>query len=225
VRVLCRHYCILLFIGKSYFLNKILLNWTGFFPNDRISRVILVHKFGGQECYDELRRHFGTKLIMTKQFDKEILQSETDGGTTILILDDVLHEIVNESLLATIITGGCHHLRICTFIIGHQLFASRHVNWQTITRNVTMLALFQSPRDMSILSYLNRQLYPKTGGRRGCNYVSSAYELARKDQLLHNNNPYGYLLVDCSIGCSPKYRLRTGLLPADSKFCYAVNGD
>ncbi len=209
--------------GKSFFLNSLLLNWEEHFPEDDIRRVILVHKFSGQPCYDVLRRHFGDKLLMTKQFSEKLLDTEyigkPDQGYALIIIDDCLHECVTDPLLTSIAVGGVHHLKICLFIVAHQLYASRHVNWITCSRNASMIALFQAPRDMSVLQHLNRQLYPKVGGK---NYVAEAYELAVRDQLRYNANPYGYLLIDCTIQCPRRCRLKTGLVKGEEKFCYVT---
>ena len=111
----------------------------------------------------------------------------------------------------------CIFFSICTFIVCHNLYASRHPNWIAVARNVTMLAIFQCPRDMAVLGYLNRQLYP---GKSKQNYVIEAYKMAQHDQLKYNNNKFSYLLVDCSIDCPNRYRLRTGMGPRQNKYCY-----
>ena len=114
--------------GKSEFLNKLLLNWNDIFPVSDIRRVILVHKFSAQPCYDTLRKHFGDKLIMTKQFNEKILEPEyigkPDQGYALIIIDDCLHECITEPLLTSIAVGGVHHLKICLFIVVHQLYGS-----------------------------------------------------------------------------------------------------
>ena len=82
-----------------------------------------------------------------------------------------------------------------------------------------MLALFKQPRDMQILSNLSRQLFP---GKGKGNYVTEAFNMAIKDQLKYNDNKFGYLMIDCSVDCPHRYRLRTGIRPDEAKFCYVT---
>ena len=208
--------------GKSTFLLKLLKAWPNIYPNDPIRKIVLIHKFGNQPVYSEMQQLFGEKLLMTSDFNEDTFEEEKVGnpkdGMLICILDDVLHEVSSNPLLTHLVIGGVHHLNICTFIVGHNLYASRHVNWMTVARNVTCLILFQMPRDMTVFSTLNRQLYP---GSRGKNYVAEAFKMASKDQMKYNDNKFTYLIVDCSVDCPNKYRLRTGI-GDEHKFCYMV---
>ena len=102
--------------GKSTFLNRLLLDWSSMYPNERIRKIVLVHKFSDQPTYRELRAHFGDdKLLLSKDFSEELLSVENIGhsseGVCIFILDDVLHDVASNPLLTDLVIGSTHHLR------------------------------------------------------------------------------------------------------------------
>lgn len=194
------------------------------FVDNRIRKVVVVQKFRNQPAYEELLSYFGPKIItFTQEFDENTISVENLGpasnGSAIVVLDDMMHLVANSELLCSLIIGGVHHNNITVFLVGHNLYGSRSATWLTISRNLTMLCIMPNPRDMSILSTLNRQLFPG----KGKNLVSTAFKYAAQDNLRYNNTNYSYLLIDCATTCPDRFRLRTGI-GDDVKFCYAIDG-
>ena len=201
--------------GKTTFVVKLLTE--SYWCSESIRKVILVCKFRDQPVYNRLKNKFGDLLEIVTHFDEQLLENLGDPkkGQCVMILDDCTHEICNNPLLCQIFIGTMHHMNVSIFLIAHNFYASRHPNWITCTRNATILAIFQSPRNQELLTRLNSQLYP--GGK---NFVTQAYHLAKQDHKRFNNNEHGYILIDYSMQCHDSHRLRSGIGSDYYKFLY-----
>ena len=113
----------------------------------------------------------------------------------------------------------CHHKWIIFDYVTDFLYC-RSANYVTCQRNLTVLVLFRTPRDATVLSILARQIYP---GKNKSNYLIHAFKMAQIDLAKYNNCSYLYLIVDCSVGCHERCRLRAGLIDDKYKFCYVTD--
>ena len=119
-----------------------------------------------------------------------------------LILDDVMHLIVNNDNIALLFTQLVHHKNISCIIVYQNLFnAGKHA--KTISLNAAYLVLFKNVRDKGQISYVGRQVFP---GR------SKVFIEAYNDAV---SEPHSYLLIDMTAKTSDCYRLRSSIFPDD----------
>ena len=118
----------------------------------------------------------------------------------LLILDDLMNE-ANGSVV-DLFTKHSHHANVSVMFLTQNFF---NKNLRNITLNAHYVVLFKSPRDISQISYLARQMYP---GRT--RYLMDSFKDATQE-------PYGYLLIDLKPDTSDNHRLRSGIFPDDAK--------
>ncbi len=130
---------------------------------------------------------------------------------TLLILDDLIHEVCSDAAMCRIFTTLSHHLNISVCLLSQTLFPSvcygRYA--RTISLNSHYLILFRNRRDLSQINTLSKQLFP---GRS--NYFVRTFDKAT------NAKPYAYLLVDLSPHGEEKYQLRSNVLPGEQLIVY-----
>ena len=77
-----------------------------------------------------------------------------------------------------------------------------------MTLNAHYLILFKNPRDMSQLTFLARQMFPKKP-----KYMVDAFADATA-------KPFTYLVVDLKAETEDKHRLRSGIFPDETNYVY-----
>lgn len=156
-----------------------------------------VHLFTGSQ-YDKGERE-----------DMEVYEGLPDSFDMVnphdlVILDDLMNEAVNSKVVSNLFTRLVHHLPCTVLMLTQNLFSGGKEN-RTRSLNSQYIVLFKSPRDMSQIEYLGRQMYP---GKRG--FLTAVY----KDAV--NLRPYSYLLLDLHQQTPEELRLRTCILPHEA---------
>lgn len=127
--------------------------------------------------------------------------SEFTGLTpTLIILDDLMRE--SGGSVVDIFTKGSHHRNLSVFYITQNIF-HQGKGQRDISLNAHYIIYFKNPRDMSQISHLARQLYP-----RNTKFIQEAYDDA-------TSRPHGYLLFDLKQDTPDMYRIRTNVLPEE----------
>ncbi len=180
--------------GKSSFVRK-LIESAGFI-NPEPERIIWC--FGSfQESFRELK---GVELHEGLP-DMSIL----DGRRTLIIVDDLMSE--TDARVTKFFTKGAHHNNASIVYITQNIF-SRNKENRDISLNTQYLVLFKSPRDLSQVLCLGRQIFPDK-----IKYFKESYVDA-------TNVPYGYLLIDLRTTTPDELRLRTNIFPGEDTFAY-----
>jgi hypothetical protein len=173
-------------------------------PPDRILYCYGIHQPLFDKMELEIQNLEMKKGLPTLQEIEAFTQTRTHR---LIIIDDLAHQLLNDSEMELLFTQGCHHRRISVIFMTQNLFQKGSKS-RTITLNTYYLVLMKNMRDAAQISYLGRQLYP---GRS--NLLTSAYADATKE-------PYGYLLIDTSQHSEDKYRLRTHIFPGEYPIVY-----
>ncbi len=118
----------------------------------------------------------------------------------LIVIDDLATELVNSKLIENLVTSACHHKNLSCIIVLQNLFPKGSVV-RTLLLNCTYTIIFQNNRDQQQVKLLGSRLYP--GKSDGFLQIYEDACLKRK---------YGYLLIDCSPGGDPNFRLRTNVL-------------
>ena len=161
-----------------------------------------------QPLYEKIREE-RPDIVWVNGFDNDIEKQylSDPSENKLLILDDQMETLCNDLNFQTFFTKKSHHMNISViFMVQNVYYRSKCMC--TINLNTTSYALFKSPRDMSQVHTLARQLYPGNS-----NYVIESYKEATKI-------PFGYLLLDIDPRTPDAYRLRTRILPGEEMIIY-----
>uniref|UniRef100_A0A1I7YW71 ATPase_AAA_core domain-containing protein n=1 Tax=Steinernema glaseri TaxID=37863 RepID=A0A1I7YW71_9BILA len=145
----------------------------------------------------EIEQHPKVKLIEGPP-SMEMLQ-EYKHQRNLVIIDDLMGELKNSSVLNDFFTKGAHHLNTCVLNITQNLFASKD---RTARINTSYIVLTKSPADKLQIQVLARQLYPENK-----KFLIDAYTDAV-------SRPFGYLVIDCSpFNMDDERRILTNIFP------------
>jgi len=155
-----------------------------------------------QESYRQLSDivHFTDSLPTPESF--------TGKERTLLILDDMMHEVGPQ--LEQLFTKTSHHKNLSVIYITQNLFFSP--KQRTLSLNSHYIILFKNVRDASQISIIARQMHTTKNGSR---HMIEAYNDA-------TNVRYGYLVMDLRPETEDKFRLRTNILPGQDTYVYVA---
>ena len=108
----------------------------------------------------------------------------SDNGPVLIVLDDLVHKIVNDQDMLLLFTQGSHHRNISVIFMTQNLYYGGK-NARSIALNVKYMVLFANPRDSLQIKYLGRQLFPSD---------SRGFYEAYIDAI--RTNEWGYLFID-----------------------------
>jgi hypothetical protein len=124
--------------------------------------------------------------------------------TNLLVLDDLMLEVGNNSTIQELFTRGSHHRNLSVILVVHNLF--HQGKWmRTLSLNSHYFVLFKNPRDIGQVRHLGAQLYPGSGGSL---FITEAYKLATKE-------PHRYLLLDFKQDTTDDLRVLSHILPGE----------
>jgi hypothetical protein len=189
--------------GKTEFVIKLLQNKNTLFspPPDRI-----IWAYG----------HANEKQInRISQIDPDIefveglpqLDDINPAKNNLIIFDDLMTEIGNNTKVVNLFTRGSHHDNITIISIIHNLFNQQKYS-KTIGLNSRVIICFKSPRDNQQMDYFGRQIFP-----RNKHFLSSALDQA-------NYKPYGYIIIDLQPQTPDSLRVRSGIFPGELPIIY-----
>ena len=193
--------------GKTQFVYRLLRNVSQMYKEDPPDRILYCYGIH-QPLFDEMEIEIqNLEMKQGLPTPEEINDFTQDHCHRLIIIDDLAHQLLNNSEMELLFTQGCHHRRISVIFMTQNLFQKGSKS-RTIALNTYYLVLMKNVRDTSQIQYLGRQLFP---GRS--NLLTDAYTDATKE-------PYGYLLVDTSPHSGDKYRLRTRIFPGEDPIIY-----
>lgn len=189
--------------GKTYFCYELLKHRNELFTVPPERTIVFFSCW--QKIYDLMSK------LPNVEFYKGLPSSGEEYSTgkhCLLVLDDLLLDVVKSESIANIFLKESHHLNLSIILIVQNLYQKGPWS-RLITLNSHYLILFKSPRDLSLITTIGRQLYPGRGKILVESYTDAI-----------SNHEYGYLLCDLSPKTSEEDRLRTEILPGESCFVY-----
>lgn len=126
---------------------------------------------------------------------------DTVNPHDMVILDDLMMESETSSLVSNLFTREVHH-KPCTVIMMTQNLYSGGQQNRTRSLNSQYIVLFKSPRDLTQVSCLGKQMFPHKPG-----FLVQVYEDAV------NIRPHSYLFLDLHQNTPDDLRLRSCILP------------
>jgi hypothetical protein len=134
-----------------------------------------------------------------------LYRSFSPDERSVLVLDDMMLEAVDNREVARLFAQGSHHRNLTVVLLLQNMFAQGRA-MRSVALNAQYYVLFRNPRDRTQISYLARQMFPN---RR--QFLVEAFEDATR-------RPYGYLLVDLRPGLDDdRLRVRTNVLPSEGR--------
>lgn len=193
--------------GKTRFVYRLLTHLDEMYVKEPPKRILYCYGIH-QPLFDKIEQHISNLKLHHGLPSNETIQDLTsDRQHTLIVLDDLMHRVVQDVDMELLFTQGCHHRRLSVIFITQNIFP-RGSKSRTIALNTYYLVLMKKMRNASQISVLGRQLYP---GRS--KLLIDAYTDATKQA-------FGYLVVDTSPQGNDKYRLRTNIFPEEEPVVY-----
>jgi hypothetical protein len=130
-----------------------------------------------------------------------------EKNTNLLILDDLMRVATDNNNVMDIFTKGSHHKNISVILITQNLFSKGRYT-RTLSLNSHYIVLFKNPRDVTQISFLARQMYPKKS-----KFLEDSYNDATKE-------PHGYLFIDLKQSTPNEYRIQTNIFSTKDHYFY-----
>ena len=189
-------------IGKSYLVNKLILNHDLAFENTP-TQIYFFFKYW-QQNYEELKNKSLIKIVFIKGEPDELFKPIPHA---LIIFDDLLEE--NSTQIRQWFQAKSHH-HMCDIVYVIQNLYSKNSTHRDISLSANYLVIFRNVRDNSAIAKLNYDIFG-----------------AGKAQLLANvfketfGQKYRYILFDLDQGTPENFRLRSSLFPqADKTLVY-----
>lgn len=145
--------------GKTRFVYHLLTHLDDMYAKEPPKRILYCYGIH-QPLFDEKEQH-----ISNLEFHQGIPSNETiqdftsDRQHTLIILDDLMHKVLQDVDMELLFTQGCHHRRLSVIFITQNIFP-RGSKSRTIALNTYYLVLMKNMRNASQITTLGRQLYP-----------------------------------------------------------------
>ena len=195
--------------GKTYWINTFLKNLDKMFTG-RPPDEVLYYYMHKQPLYGEMTDTLGDRIIFRQGVPtlEDILEfAKDDDNHRLIVLDDVMHLVVNNDDMSLLFTQLVHHKQLSCIIVYQNLYA-KGKHSKTISLNSSYVVLFNNIRDKLQVRYLGSQVFPgKT------KVFMKSYTDAMKE-------PHGYLLIDMTAAINDEYRLRTDIFPGEEMMSY-----
>ncbi len=195
--------------GKTQWVYQFLKNLEKMYTRDPPTRVLYCYGIY-QPLFDEMEKtvsNFSSKRGLPSP--EELDDFTRDRSHKLIVIDDLIHEVVQNKEMELLFTQGTHHRCVSVIMITQNLYP-RGKHSRTIALNTWYTVLMKNLRDVSQIGILGRQLYP--GKVKG---FLKAYE----DAL---SSKHGYLVVDVSPTGDDRYRIRTNVFPGQEPLVYRL---
>src|SRR5277367_734010 len=159
--------------GKTFYLKQ-LIEKHDTHISPPLQKVVICYG-ESQPLYNQIATNIPIEL--QEGFSNEIL--DHCPKNSLLILDDVLAEVLNNPLVADLFTKISHHRQISIIITSQNLYEKK---LRVHSLNAQYLVVYKSPRSVDQIQVLSRQL----GVGK---FLTEIYQDATKE-------PYSYLLID-----------------------------
>jgi ABC-type dipeptide/oligopeptide/nickel transport system ATPase component len=189
--------------GKTVWVKKFLENLPQMI-NRKVDQII--YCYGEyQPIFDEIRQNMSD--IQFYEGFPDVKGITDPSFHTLMIIDDLQNELLDNLELANLFTKGSHHRCISVIFLQQALFNKGKFS-RLCSLNCHYMVVFKSPRDQTVISTLARQMYPGCG-----QYLIEAYKDATE-------GAYSYLLIDLHPQTEDKYRLRAKIFPDERQVFY-----
>ena len=169
--------------GKHIFVQQILKHNRIVYEEQKSIRIFWYYN-QWQECYEELKTSLGKSIRFERGVPElsENLCEINPRYNNIIILDDLMAEATDSSVVSRLFTQG-RHRNASVILLLQNMFPKGKYNTD-ISRNAQYLALFRSPSDRKQIGIIGERMFDK----KRVHFMNAYYKETEK--------PFGYLLVD-----------------------------
>ena len=198
--------------GKTAWVTKLLSQWDYCMspPDTKINKLLVCYNGKYQDYYDQMINESLSSEIhqgIPEETISNPITWESDPG--VLVLDDFGSEhLAKNSFIEKVFQVYSHHLKFTTIMILQTLTEQKSRTLKICLKNAHYIILMPSSTNGNFLIDLQRMLFPGKGG-----ILNTCAELCF-DQPDTDNYPY--MIIDCTVKCPSKYRIRTGIFEDDS---------
>jgi hypothetical protein len=192
--------------GKTRWLYRLLKQMKGMYARDPPVKIMYCYGVY-QQLFDDMERVLDNFTLHPGLPTQTEVDEFADGEHGLIVLDDLMHQVLERKDMELLFTQGCHHRRLSVIFITQNLYGQGK-SARTIALNTWYLVVFKHVRDSSQLMTLGRQLFP---GKP--HILIEAYRDVMK-------MPYAYLVIDTSPHVRDEYRLRTRVFPGEDPIVY-----
>jgi hypothetical protein len=193
-------------VGKTVWVYNLLKRLDGMYAYDPPKKIMYCYGVY-QKLFDDMQQTLSNFTLHSGLPTQSEVDDFADGTHGLIVLDDLMHQVLEQKDMECLFTQGCHHRRLSVIFINQNLYGQGR-SARTISLNTWYLIVFKNVRDSSQLLTLGRQLFP---GR--ANILVEAYRDVMK-------TAYAYLVIDLSPHVKDEYRLRTRVLPGEYPIVY-----
>ena len=194
--------------GKTSFVLRLIEHADVMFTKN--PRRILYCYGTWQDAYDTLVKLDNITMHEGVPSRATIEEFSYDKAPTLLIMDDLLADIVNNKEVHHYVTVMSHHNNMTIIMLMQSIFPKGNYA-RTISLNCHYMVLFRNRRDGNQIKVLGSQLMPSR-----VTFFMDSYKKATSKE-------WGYLLVDIHPSSDPAYELRTRIFPDDEPLIVYVD--
>ena len=153
------------------------------------------------ELFERIRSTFKGTTRVYNTIDKEIYgKIEKEGKNSIIVIDDLMHEMSGNQDIGKLFTKGRSHLN-CNVILLWQNVFPKGPEMRNLSINAQHIVIFKNPRDKSQIRFFAQQVAP---GK--VNKFLDVFNYCTK-------RSYGYLHCDFSQNTPEEIRYKTNIFP------------
>lgn len=182
-------------VGKSQFCIKLLKNLSTLMTPTP-SQIIWGYGVKNENQIEQISRTNPAVEFVEGIPDSSLFNNP--NVHSLVILDDLMHEIGKNSQIAKLFTMDSHHCNTSVIAILHNLFNQEKFS-RTLALNTHYNIIFKTKRDKGQITRLNSQMFPTFP-----HFLQSAYHQA-------TTRPFGYLVIDLHPDTSESLGIQTGI--------------
>ncbi len=189
--------------GKTTFVEKLLIYMKelfGFYFENII--------YCSGEAFPKFDEVHGIQLTKLTKCDKNLISRFDASRNNLIIIDDNMHNVVNDLLISDLFTKVSHHKNITVILLLQNLFP-RSKYMRDISTNSTYIVLMSNPRENMAIKTLSNQI-----DGANSSFILNSFNDATK------NLPYSYLLLDFDQNTPEDVRVRTNIFPNEEQIVY-----
>ena len=163
------------------------------------------------ELFARVEKIFNGTTNFYDEITKEIYEDiENNGQNSIIVIDDLMHEMSTNSGIGKLFTKGRSHLN-CNVILLWQNVFPHGTEMRNLSINAQHIIVFKNQCDKSQIRFFAQQVAPTK---------SKKFLEAFNDST---SRTYGYLHCDFSQTTPEEIRFRTNILPTEiPTYCYEL---
>ena len=159
-----------------------------------------------QDDYNDIKIIY-PEIEFVKGYSDDIYESLEPFERNLFILDDQMSEASDIKSLAKLFTKGSYHRNVTILYLVQNMF-NQGKSSRTVNLNSHYIVVFRNLRDQSQFRTMAGQLLP-----RNSQWLMDAFAAATAKS-------YGYLVIDNSLQCDPRYRFRTNIFRGELPTVY-----